>query len=176
MFKKIINFTSGCNEKENIMIIIYYTCVATNDFISLCNLLDSELNYRVGGAQNRLQYQSLNKLDDIKDFYIAYYKGEPVGCSCSKIINSYVLEIKRVFVKKEYRNKRIAEKMIDLIIHNAIQNNYKLLVLETGKILYEAMNLYAKLGFNIIPNFGPYKNLKYSICMEKRLVKKNETI
>lgn len=158
------------------MIKVYYSNVATNDFLMLCDLLDLELNYRVGGVQKRQNYEYLNRLNNIKDFYIAYSNGKAVGCACSKAYNSYSLEIKRVFVKEEYRKKGIAQKILENLTRDAISNNYTSLILETGKILHEAMNLYTKLGFKIIPNYEPYKNLKYSICMEKILEKNYETI
>ncbi len=155
---------------------IFYSHVATNDFVMLCDLLDSELNYRAGGVQKRYEYEQLNKLDNIRDYYIAYDEHEAIGCACFKIYDSYSIEIKRVFVKKNYRKKGIAKQILKKIETDAIENNYSSLILETGRILYEAMNLYTKLGFKIIPNFGPYKNLKYSICMGKILEKDNETI
>lgn len=164
------------NYEATKMLEIYYSCVATNDFIMLSNLLDSELNSRVGGIQNRYEYVLLNKLDNIKDYYIAYDENEAVGCACFKTHSAYSIEIKRVYVKKECRKKGVAKHIFKAIEKDAIKNDYTSMILETGKILHEAMNLYTKLGFKIIPNFEPYKNLKYSICMEKILEKKDETV
>lgn len=158
------------------MLQIICTQFATNDFLFLCNLLDTELNYRVGGEKNRQEYQNLNNLDNIRKFYIAYCKEEAIGCVCIKEYNCDSLEIKRLYVKEQFRNNGIAKKLLKQIINDAIKCEYKLLLLETGKPLYEALNLYKELGFITIPNYGPYKYLKYSICMKKIIGKNNETI
>ena len=47
--------------------------------------------------------------------------------------------------------------------------NYKSLILETGKPLMAAVNLYLKIGFTQIDNYGQYKGLESSICMKKEL-------
>ena len=62
--------------------------------------------------------------------------------------------------------------MLNHIADIALNHNYKDLILETGIPLREAMDLYTSLGFLIIPNYGPYKELKHSICMKKELEKK----
>ena len=43
------------------------------------------------------------------------------------------------------------------------------LVLETGETLAAAMALYRKLGYRVIPNYGPYRGMDDSICMQKDL-------
>ena len=42
-------------------------------------------------------------------------------------------------------------------------------VLETGAPLKEAMALYKKAGYQIIPNYGVYAGMPNSICMSKKL-------
>lgn len=46
---------------------------------------------------------------------------------------------------------------------------YNKFVLETGKQLVEANGLYRIIGFKPIPNYGQYKDMPDSICMEKFL-------
>ena len=138
----------------------------------MCDLLEQELDQRVGGHQNRKKYENLNTLKGIHDFFLAYYNFTLAGCCCFKNYDSNAIEIKRVFVKKEFRNKGIAKHMLNNITDIALSQNYKALILETGIPLREAMELYISLGFFIIPNYGPYKELKYSICMKKELEKK----
>lgn len=155
---------------------IICTQFATDGFLFLCDLLDTELNYRVGGERNRREYQNLNKLDNIRNFYTVYCEEEAIGCACIKEYNIDSLEIKRLYVKEQFRNNGIAKKLLKQIISDAIIYEYKSLILETGKPLYEALNLYKKLGFITIPNYGPYMHLKYSICMKKIIGDNNETI
>jgi len=44
-------------------------------------------------------------------------------------------------------------------------------ILETGKKQPEALSLYLKNGYRIIPNFGPYLGVENSVCFEKFLLK-----
>ena len=41
-------------------------------------------------------------------------------------------------------------------------------ILETGKNQPEAIQLYQKIGFQIIPNYGQYINVANSVCMQKK--------
>lgn len=148
---------------------IKYTRELLPDFLELCNLLDTELNKRVGGAKNRQKYIALNTLDDIRDFFIAYENVQPVGGACLKKNSDISIEIKRVFVKEAYRKTGIAKDILQNIFKYAISENYTEILLETGSILFEATQLYKKMGFYVIPNYGPYINMKHSICMKKDL-------
>ena len=49
----------------------------------------------------------------------------------------------------------------------AIKQGYKKLILESGEPLIAAMNLYKKLGYQVISNYEPYVDMPESICMEK---------
>jgi len=42
-------------------------------------------------------------------------------------------------------------------------------VLETGKKQIDAIALYTKNGYHIIPNYGQYAGVEYSLCFEKRI-------
>ena len=46
---------------------------------------------------------------------------------------------------------------------------FKKCVLETGKMQLEAIALYKKQGYKIIKNYGPYKMVEDSICLQKLL-------
>ena len=39
-----------------------------------------------------------------------------------------------------------------------------------GESLVAAMALYRKLGYEVIPNYGPYKDMQDSVCMKKKLI------
>ena len=47
------------------------------------------------------------------------------------------------------------------------------MLLETGEPLTAAMALYRKTGYEVIPNYGPYKDLPDSVCMRKELEKRD---
>ena len=76
------------------------------DFIELCRGLDDFLNELVGGEENRAEYIPYNRLCDIHDAIIAYDGEIPVGCAAFKKYDDECAEVKRVFIKPEYRGQR----------------------------------------------------------------------
>jgi hypothetical protein len=51
----------------------------------------------------------------------------------------------------------------------AKEMNFKKCILETGIRQIEAIALYKKSDFIIIPNYGQYEGIETSICFEKKL-------
>jgi putative acetyltransferase len=49
----------------------------------------------------------------------------------------------------------------------ATELNYTKFVLEIGKKQPEAIGLYHKNGYAVIPNYSQYKNVENSVCFEK---------
>jgi len=150
---------------------IIYTDGSNPDFIMLCHMLDDYLNQIVGCEEDRLQYIKYNTLEDIHDVIIAYDDNIPIGCASFKLYKNDIAEVKRVFVKEEYRGKGISKELLQHVESSAKEKRYKKLILETGAPLVEAMSLYKKLGYTTIDNYGQYKCMKDSICMSKTLVR-----
>jgi len=46
---------------------------------------------------------------------------------------------------------------------------YRKCVMETGKRQPDAVQLYTKNGYEVIPNYGPYIGVENSVCFEKAL-------
>lgn len=60
-------------------------------------------------------------------------------------------------------------KLMELLENAAKEQGFRYLILESGEPLVAAMALYRKIGYEIIPNYGPYKDMPDSICMKKKL-------
>ena len=146
-----------------------YTDGNNQEFIELCHGLDDFLNELVGGEKNRAEYIPYNKLDDIHDVVIAYDKDVPVGSASFKRYDNENAEVKRVFVKKEYRGQGISLELMKMLEERAREKGFKYLILESGEPLVAAMALYRKIGYKVIPNYGQYKCMNESICMKKKL-------
>ena len=144
-----------------------FTNGKNGDFIALCKLLDDNLNEAVGGEKQRDVYNQYNTLEKIHDVVLAYDDGIAVGCAAFKFYEEGIAEVKRVFVKKEYRNQGIARQLMHYIEKNAKEQGFTKLILESGSTLKAAHSLYFSLSFQMIPNYGQYKDLPDSICMEK---------
>lgn len=146
-----------------------YTDGYNKDFIVLCHELDKFLNELVGGEENRAEYIQYNKTDDIHDVVIAYENDIPVGSASFKKFDDETAEVKRVFVKKEYRGQGISNELMRMLEQRAREKGFRYFILESGEPLVSAMALYRKIGYKIIPNYGQYVDMKDSVCMKKKL-------
>ena len=146
-----------------------YTDGSSLDFMELCHELDDFLNELVGGEENRAEYIPYNQLDDIHNVIVAYDDDIPVGSVSFKKYDDECAEVKRVFVKEEYRNKGIANELMELLENTAREQGYRYLILESGAPLVAAMALYRKIVYKVIPNYGQYREMPNSICMKKEL-------
>lgn len=149
------------------MLIIKRTTSDDPDFIFLTEKLDSDLNSRYGIIQET--YNKHNKISLIETALVAYFNEKPAGCACFKKYSENTIEVKRMFVVKEARGKRIGTQLLSELETWATEQNYTSAVLETGKQQPEAINLYLKSGYTIIENYGQYKEIDNSICMSKTL-------
>jgi GNAT superfamily N-acetyltransferase len=146
-----------------------YTDGRNHNFIILCHELDTFLNELVGGEENRSQYIPYNRFDDIHDVIVVYDENTPIGCAGFKHYENSIAEVKRVFIRREYRGRGISKKIMELLEQKATEKGYHKLILESGEPLVFAMMLYKKIGYHVIPNFGQYKEMADSVCMEKNL-------
>ncbi len=137
------------------------------DFLALVKLLDQDLSDRNGDQQKF--YNQFNKVDLIKNVIVAYVNDTPVGCGAIKKYDDNCVEVKRMFVKAEYRGKGIAGRILKELEMWAAELNFSKCILETGKVQPEAIHLYQKLGYTITDNYGQYIGVDNSVCMNKEL-------
>ena len=147
------------------MITIKRTNSENEDFINLVVLLDKDLKVRDG--DEHIFYAQFNKIDKLKHTVIAYEDEIPVGCGAIKEYNNNIMEVKRMYVPPQHRRKGIARKVLYELESWAKELNYNKCILETGKKQPEAIGLYSKSGYKLIPNYGQYKDVENSVCFEK---------
>jgi putative acetyltransferase len=147
-------------------------CVRTDsgnpDFQKLVMELDRDLRIRDG--EDHSFYAQFNKIDMIKHVVVAYENETAVGCGAIKAYAEDTMEVKRMFVSPEKRGKGIASQALKELETWAKELNMKRCILETGKKQPEAIALYKKSRYAIIPNFGQYEGIEDSVCFEKELV------
>jgi GNAT superfamily N-acetyltransferase len=137
------------------------------DFIKLVRLLDADLAVRDG--EDHAFYDQFNKIDLIKHVVVFYENGKSIGCGAIKEIEPTIMEVKRMYTLPESRGKGIASKILGELEAWAFELSYEKCVLETGKKQPEAINLYKKNGYSLIPNYGQYAGVENSLCFEKQL-------
>ena len=137
------------------------------NFRELVNLLDKELRIRDGDAHSF--YAQYNKIDKIKYAVVAYLNNIPVGCGAIKEYSNDTAEAKRMFVQNERRGMGIGGRILAELEAWAGELNFSTLILETGKAQPEAIRLYQKSDYTVIPNYGQYKGIDNSVCMTKSI-------
>ncbi|NNF30902.1 MAG: GNAT family N-acetyltransferase [Flavobacteriaceae bacterium] len=138
------------------------------DFIELVESLDRELAVRDG--DDHAFYHQFNAIDMINNAIVAYEDKVSVGCGAIKEFDGLSMEVKRMYTLPDYRGKGIASKIVLRLELWAKELGYPFCVLETGKQQPEAMALYKKQGYEIIPNYGQYAGVTNSICFKKKLI------
>lgn len=138
-------------------------------FIHLCHELDDYLDETAGGKIQRQQYNQYNTLEQIHNVVLVMHKGVAAACGSFREYESGVAEVKRVFTREEYRHCGFGRICMEKIEEQARQQGYYKLILETGSILTYACQLFESMGYQVIPNYRPYKEMKDSVCMGKRI-------
>lgn len=138
-----------------------------NDFQKLVEALDIDLKIRDG--EDNAFYAQFNKITAIKYVIVAYDCDSPVGCGAIKQYADDTMEVKRMYVLPEKRGHGIAGLMLSELEVWAKELNYARCILETGQKQPEAIALYKKEGYQIIPNYGQYEGIANSVCFEKIL-------
>ena len=137
------------------------------DFKALVKLLDADLAERDGADHGF--YSQFNKIDKIRHAVVCYEDGQPIGCGAIKAFDERAMEVKRMYVSPEGRNKGIATRVLTELETWASEMGYAKCVLETGKRQPEAIALYEKNAYRRTENYGQYVGVENSVCFEKAL-------
>lgn len=87
--------------------------------------------------------------------FFAEAEGNPVGylrfmedySSFPLMTQWKALELKRIYVSKEYKGRGIAQLLMDFILNHAAENNYDVVWLGVWEHNYRAQKFYEKYGF-----------------------------
>ena len=149
------------------MISIERTTSENPNFKQLVVLLDEYL--RITDGDEHAFYNQYNNIENLQEVVVAYSENLAVGCGAIKPYDSDTVEIKRMFVLPEARGQGVATKILSALEQWARELNYKKCILETGKRQPEAIALYSKTGYEVIPNYGQYQGMENSVCFLKQV-------
>ncbi|MEM8534379.1 MAG: GNAT family N-acetyltransferase [Chloroflexota bacterium] len=102
-------------------------------------------------------------------FFLLYADEQHAGCGGIKLMGDAYGEIKRMYVRPQFRGAGFAKLILEHLADYARSYNIPLLRLETGIHQQEAIRLYERMGFYQIPPFGLYTDDPLSRCYEKQL-------
>ena len=109
-----------------------------------------------GGYLEQQGYDT--ELDHLRDKY-----GQAAGCMALRRINDKEAELKRLYVRPQFRHLGVAQKLVDQILADARQMGYEAVLLDTFPFLESAIRLYQRHGFYQVPSYNgtPMEELIY---------------
>lgn len=102
-------------------------------------------------------------------FFVLRADGRPAGCGGVMLVGREYGELKRMFVRPEFRGRNFGELLVARLAQHAREHGVTLLRLETGIHQQAAIRLYERLGFRHIPPFADYPEDPLSRCYEMTL-------
>jgi len=91
--------------------------------LALIQELDADLGSRYPG-------QWIHGLhpEDVRDsklvFIVMYHEGEPIGCGALRPLDSEMTEVKRMYVRREFRGRSYARKLLEFLEKTAQTSGY----------------------------------------------------
>lgn len=92
-------------------------------------------------------------------FLIAYLAGRAVGCGGWRSHGDAgeTAELKRMYTAPQARGRGVARRVLAAVERSAREHGRKRIILECGDRQPEAIALYEASGYQLIPNFGFYR-------------------
>ena len=109
--------------------------------------------------------KSQNIDDELKDLqrkyalpdgrlYLARIDGKTAGCVGLTRNDDEYCELKRLYIRPEFRGKHLSKTLIEKVIDDAKSIGYKYMRLDTFPFMNAAVKLYEKYGFEYIENYN----------------------
>lgn len=95
--------------------------------------------------------------------YLALCGGVPAGCAGLRRLDGSSCEIKRLYVRPQFRGRQIGDRLVKQVVEDAKGIGYSHVMLDTFPFLETAIRLYQKHGFYEIPSYNdsPMDTLVY---------------
>ena len=102
-------------------------------------------------------------------FFVLRAEEVPAACGGIELFGAEYGELKRMYVRPQFRGRGFAKQMLDRLSGHARDHRVNLLRLETGIHQMEAIGLYERAGFVRVPPFGDYREDPLSLFYERRI-------
>jgi ribosomal protein S18 acetylase RimI-like enzyme len=141
---------------------------ATPEATALIAELDAHLE-PLYPSESRHGFSVQKLIADSVAFFVIRDGGAPAGCGGIKLFGTAYGEIKRMYVRPQFRGRGLARLLLDHLADHARSRGVRILRLETGIHQHAAIRLYERAGFRRIAPFGEYRDDPVSRCYEKRI-------
>lgn len=86
--------------------------------------------------------------------YLALWDGKPAGCIGLRRMDEQRCEMKRLYVRPQFRGAHIGRHLVQLVIDDARSIGYSHMLLDTFSFLESAIRMYRTLGFYEIDRYN----------------------
>lgn len=142
--------------------------------VELIGELDEHLMGHPYPPQSRHAFSVEKLLREGVVFFVTRYEGELAGCGGIKMFGADYGEVKRMFVRPEFRGRGLGKAMLWRLAEYARLNETSVLRLETGIYEVEAIGLYEGFGFQRRTPFGEYVEDPNSVYFELHLQRRGD--
>lgn len=99
--------------------------------------------------------------------FLARVDGESAGCIALRKSSEGIAEMKRLYVRDDYRGLHLGRKLVTLILEEASRMGYQAIRLDTLSTMKEAVGLYQSFGFYDIEPYiyNPIEDARYMELM-----------
>jgi GNAT superfamily N-acetyltransferase len=125
--------------------------------------LDADLTVRYGGDGNPVHAPAEEFDGPGGQMLVATLGREQVGSVGLRRIDDTTAELKRMYVRPQYRGQGIARALLAACEQAARELGYGQLWLETGSLQPEAVALYLSAGYEPVSPFGQYAGESLSV-------------
>jgi putative acetyltransferase len=121
-------------------------------------------------ATSRYGYSVEKLINQGVAFFVTRQDGVPAGCGGVQFFNTEYGELKRMFVRPQFRGLGLAKLMLKHLEDYTREHSISLLRLETGIHQKEAIKLYESAGYKNCPPFGEYTESPLNTFFEKKII------
>lgn len=114
-------------------------------------------------GEDRDCYTRYSPAENIEKVWVAYEENEPIGCVAYRRKSDGIGEVKRLFIRSEYRGRGISKALLTEVKSHAKAEGCPKLFLDTRITLEPAVSLYRSFGFEITFQQGLYIQMETEI-------------
>jgi putative acetyltransferase len=154
-------------------IFVYKTAHTENDFEDgrvifreYADALGVDLSFQDFEKELETIHVQYNKPEGV--LILIYLNEKPIACIGVRRSDEKTAELKRMYVKSQYRSQGIGVELLKRSLRTAKDLGYKRIRLDTLENMVKAQELYKSFGFYIIPPYR-FNPIQGTIYMEKIL-------
>ena len=118
---------------------------------------------RLQGYQREVQHLEEKYGPPHGRLYLLRVDGTAAGCIALRRLDEERCELKRLYVRPQYRGRGLAGRLVDRALEDARAIGYGCVLLDTFPFLEEAIGMYRRRGFQEVPSYNgsPMEDLIY---------------